>query len=351
MACAVEAVQGVEDRTAHQRLPLYFEPNRGQAAPGVDFLARTKGYGVFLNGSGVVLVLPSRFEVDAGKPASPAAGIATTLALLQLEFMGANPAAAVEAEGLLQGRSHYLSGNDPAGWRRNIPHFTDVRYRNVYPGVDVVWRGSDALEYDVVLKPGADPGVIRLAIKGHSSIRIDRDGGLNLELQGHRVVHRAPLVFQEVGGERKEIPARYRLLDDNLVGFELGAYDRELALTIDPLVLSYSTYVGGSASDDGTRIAVDAAGMAYMTGMTYSVDFPLAPNAPQGGILGTDDAYVVKIDPSKSGANSLVYATYLGSSDRDGGLGITVDSDGRAYVTGWSMGGDFPVTADAFKAT
>jgi hypothetical protein len=351
MVSAFEAPATPRARAAFGDLPLFFEPNQGQVVPGVDFLARASGYTAFLKGSGAVLALPSRFPVDAGARATPKERATTRLHLIQLEFDGGDPAAAVEASGLLPGRSNYLIGKDPAGWRKHVPHFTHVRYRDVYPGVDVVWRGSGALEYDMVLSPGADPGAIRLAIKGHSKMRVDEDGSLNLELQGRSVVHRAPYVFQEIGGERKAISARFRLLDENIVGFEVGEYDRGFELTIDPLVLSYSTYVGGSASEEGKRVAVDDNGMAYITGYTYSVDFPATPGAPQGAILGTDDAYVVKVDPSKSGANSLVYATYIGSSDRDGGLGITVDSVGRAYVTGWTMGGDFPTTTDAFKPT
>src|SRR6266576_2997676 len=147
-------------------------------------------------------------------------------------------------------------------------------------------------------------------------------------------------------GEEKEIRSHYIVNGENEVAFRIGSYDRGRPLIIDP-VLAYSTYLGGSTDDSALDIAVDAAGNAYVTGGTTSIDFPPA-NAFQpafGG--GSADAYVTKINADGS---SLVYSTYLGGSSDDVGQSIAVDSAGSVYVTGYTGAQDFP-TVNPIQAT
>src|SRR5205814_8754446 len=111
--------------------------------------------------------------------------------------------------------------------------------------------------------------------------------------------------------------------------------------------LVYSTYLGGSSSDAGSGIAVDAAGNAYVTGGTGSTDFPTTIGAFQttkGG--GFRDAFVTKLNPTGS---ALVYSTYLGGSGDDYGYGIALDALGNAYVTGGTGSTDFPTTPGAIQ--
>jgi uncharacterized protein (TIGR03437 family) len=101
----------------------------------------------------------------------------------------------------------------------------------------------------------------------------------------------------------------------------------------------YSTYLGGNNVDEGNGIAVDAAGSAYVTGYTASTNFPL--QSPfRSGNQGSVDAFVTKINPAGS---ALVYSTYLGGSATDYGTAIAVDSSGSAYVTGSVTSDDFPL--------
>jgi hypothetical protein len=122
-------------------------------------------------------------------------------------------------------------------------------------------------------------------------------------------------------------------------------YVAKLAPTGGSMV--YATYVGGSANDDGKRVAVDAAGNAYVVGVARSIDFPVQ-NAYSSSLAGSTDAFVAKLDPTGS---ALVYSTYLGGSGTEGGFGIAVDSIGQAYVTGWTTSTNFPVTPSAFQRT
>jgi hypothetical protein len=112
--------------------------------------------------------------------------------------------------------------------------------------------------------------------------------------------------------------------------------------------LAYSTYLGGSSGDGGRGIAVDSAGAAYVTGDTISTDFPTTPGAFDTSFNGFADAFVTKLDPAGS---RLGYSSYLGASNSDDGIGIAVDSTGAAYVTGHTDSTDFPTTARAFDAS
>ncbi|MFO0969605.1 MAG: LamG-like jellyroll fold domain-containing protein, partial [Gemmataceae bacterium] len=114
--------------------------------------------------------------------------------------------------------------------------------------------------------------------------------------------------------------------------------------------LLYSTYLGGSADDQASGVAVDPSGKIYMTGWTGSSNFPLSANRYQGSLAGSNDVFVTKIDPTLSGAASLVYSTYLGGSGNDQGVAVAADANGNAYVTGLTASNNFP-TAAPFQAS
>jgi hypothetical protein len=176
-----------------------------------------------------------------------------------------------------------------------VSSFVKVRCRGVYPGIDLVYHGSQGqLEYDFVVQPGADPRRIRLGFQGARGLRLDGDGNLVVALDGGELIQRAPLLYQEVDSTRRAIAGRWVLRGDSEVGFELAAYDVTQTLVIDP-VLSYSTYLGGDSFEEGWGIAVDALGAAYVTGVTFSADFPT--QNPYQTDQPEWDAFVVKLSP------------------------------------------------------
>jgi uncharacterized protein (TIGR03437 family) len=233
------------------------------------------------------------------------------------------------------------AGNYFLGGERltNLAGFLRVRYREIYPGIDLVFYGAGgALEYDFLVAPGADPGRIRLAISG-AGWKLNAEGGLEVG----PLVWRRPDVFQ--GADR--IEARYRVRGAE-VGFALGAWDRTRPLTIDP-VLAYSTYLGGTNNEAARAIGLDGAGNVYLAGYTTSGNLPVSRTAAQSAYGGgttnfmTGDAFVAKFNPS----GVLVYLTYLGGSGDDVASAIAVDAAGNAYVTGYTNSRNFPVSANA----
>ncbi len=332
---------------AYGRLPLQFEANQGQVDASVKFLARGRGYNLFLTSTEAVLVLSA--ATTEGMKAL-AAGESSTArdelpAVLRLQFLGANPEPEVAGQEKLPGVVNYYLGHDPDRWRTGIPTFAQVKYQGVYPGVDVVFYGNGRqLEYDFVVAPAIDPSHITLGAQGADALAVDASGDLVLQVLGGAMRLRKPFIYQEVNGVRQQVGGGYVLKGEHQFGFQVAAYDASQPLIIDP-VLEYSTYFGGSGADYGYGIAVDAAGSVYLTGATNSTDFPLVnPAQPDFGGGGVNcpsdmtpyrlcyDAFVTKLNPLGS---ALVYSTYLGLPGDDEGRGIAVDAAGNAYMTGY----------------
>jgi hypothetical protein len=364
---SAQTPEQVQQRVAetYGKLPLSFEANQGQVDGQVKFLARGRGYALYLTADEAVLALrqgqskaESRAETKTGFAIHEHSGSTpaeeTTQAVVRMKLLGSNTAS--EAGGLeeLPGKVNYFIGNDPEKWRTDIPTYAKVRYAGIYPGVDLVYYGNQGqLEYDLVVSPSADPNQIKLAFEGADVLETDQAGDLILKTDGGALHLKKPLVYQEVNGAKQLIAAQYVLHgQDRVAGIQVGvqvaAYDVSKPLIIDP-VLIYSTYLGGSGGEWGFAIAVDGAGSAYVAGHTGSPNFPTA-SPLQGTLGGSTDAFVAKLNAEGS---ALVYSTYLGGSgDESAGPEgvIAVDGAGNAYVTGSTTSSDFP-TASPLQGT
>ena len=266
-------------------LPLTFETNQGQTDPQVKFLSHSSGYTVFLTQTSAVLVLRRSSKGKSGVesrqtdlPRTAARNSnseslemkgsksSKTRAVVRMELVGANPMAHAFGFEDLPGKSNYFLGKDPKKWRTNIPTYAKVKYQNIYPGVDLVYYGSQRrMEYDFVVAPGCDPRGIALEFRGADKISVDSQGDLVLQMGAGDLRLRKPAIYQLVNGMRRSVSGNYILRDKRFVSFRVEAHDSSKPLVVDP-VLVYSTYLGGSGDDFGNGIAVDGAGNAYVTG-------------------------------------------------------------------------------------
>jgi hypothetical protein len=294
---------------SYGQLPLAFEVNQGQAAPGVDYEAHGSGYTLDLSPQQAALNL---------------SGQGTTPTTLTMQLAGANPSAQAVGSDQLITRSNYLAGPDPSKWITNIANYGKVTYQDVYAGTDVAYYGNQGrLEYDFTLHPGADPRAIRLLFQGQQGMSLDGQGNLVVQTAAGPLVEQAPVAYQpNADGSQTGVSSRYVLEGNGQVGFAVGAYDPTKALVIDP-VLSYSSYLTGQ----GDGIAVDSSGNAYVTGW------------------GSSGPYVDKLNAS---GTALVYSTTLGGGGQ--GLAIAVDGAGDAYVFG-DTGPGLATTANAIAPT
>ncbi len=326
---------------SYGKLPIRFEANVGQTDERVKFLARDKGYSLFLTPQSAVMVLPIG-------PAKAASGSIkkisledneTRRAVVSMSLLNANPAPKMLGEDELVTKSNYFIGSDPEKWQTEVGNFGRVRYLEAYPGIDLIYYGNPRrLEYDFVVSPGANPDIIKIKFEGQDRVEIDESGNLILSVESGRVVQNAPVVYQSIGGKRVPVDGQYVLLGGDSVGFRIGEYDAENDLVIDPQI-EFSNYLGGSSSEFGNAIAVDSSGNVYVAGGTRSSDFPtLSPI--DGTLAGTQDVFVVKLNATGSAA---IYSTFLGGSETDLANAIAVDSSGNAYVVGDTKSSDFSI--------
>ena len=322
------------------QLPLTFEANRGQAAGQVKFLSRGKGYTAFLTTGGMVLTLrPSRVVASSQAAnqhsVTPAQAASTTL---QFQLLGANKNPAVVGENLQPGRVNYFIGNDRSQWHTNLPTYAQIRYKNVYPGIDLIYYGNhQQLEYDFAVAPGADPRKVQFQIGGANRIQVDAEGNLILKTTNGELHFKTPIVYQESNGQRVPVDGGYIVKDSTHVGFQVANYDSSKRLVIDP-VLVYSTYLGGSGTDQPSGIAVDSTGSVYVAGYTDSADFPLSTIGSLP--THTNHVFVAKLDATGS---NLVYADYIGGNSQDYGVALVLDSANNVYVTGSTQSSNFPL--------
>jgi hypothetical protein len=343
-------------------LPLSFEANRGQAYATANFVVRGFGYGLYLTGDGAVVEpcrsAPIARRSDDQFPAHRLRHPGTCDAL-RMRLQNASAAATPVGEDELPGTVNYFVGNDPSLWRTHIPTFARVRYRDVYPGIDILYYGNHRqLEYDFVVAPGAEPSRIGLQFDAATSLRRSVSGDLVVSGSGATMTFRRPAIYQVVDGHRVSIAGEFALAGAQTVRFQIGRYDRTRPLIIDP-VLVYSTFLGGSGAANSAfiggsaaAIAIDSQGSTYVTGETLSTTFPVT----QGTFQSIDPAaanqtFTAFVSKLNAAGTALIYSTYLGGSSGDEGNAIAVDANGDAYVTGSSASLNFPVTPGALQTT
>jgi hypothetical protein len=286
----------------------------GQGDPAARFLARGAVYSVKLESSRAVLDLNGRS--------------------VSMELLNAAAQPGIQGEAPLPGKANYFGSSDPKTWFTNIPTYSRVLYKDVYPGVGLAFYGKDnRLEYDFLLDAGANPGQIRMRLSGAESVNIDAAGDLVLNSGKGEIRFYKPIAWQQAadGKARDTVEAGYRLRASAggppEVTFTLGRYDSKRPLVIDPVVsLIYSAYTGYSAS----AVAVDTSGNTYLTGVLIDYGYYITKFGPTGAMIYT----------TSFGANAYYTTPY----------GLAVDSTGRAYVVG-TGGAGLPTTSNAYQTS
>ncbi|HKF51101.1 MAG TPA: choice-of-anchor D domain-containing protein [Candidatus Acidoferrales bacterium] len=357
-------------KNAAQRLAnldWVFEPNVGQVASPVKFLARANDSTVFLTGNGIdISWAASTSKVREGRSA--------TSDSLELEFVGANRGNQPTGETVLPGKTNYLIGRDALDWHTNISHYAAVRYAQLYPGVAAkFYGGSQGLEYDLTAAPNADLRRILLRMKGAGPFDRDAHGNLMMRVGARQLVMKRPSIYQVVGRSRVDVNGGYRLVGSNTVGFTIAKHRADLPLVIDPAIsVAFATFLGGNGAEKGNSVVVASDAVtgdtdAFVGGTTTDItSFPemTACNDVKsatcgGGAAGAvSNLFVAKVDLSTS-PPTLVYLTFIGGSGNDqGGLVAVDNSPGSASpagspnlaILGWTTSTDFPVTLGSVPA-
>jgi Big-like domain-containing protein/beta-propeller repeat-containing protein len=305
-------------------LPLAFIPNVGQTDDRVSFLAEAPGANFWFTPTEATVALVTDSEGYA----------------LQLGFVGADPAPTMQGAQPSETTANYFLGSDESEWRTDVPTYGEVVYGGLWPETDLTFRGAAGkLEYQFNLRPGAKVDDIRLVYRGAQELSLDEAGNLLIQTPMGELMDSAPVAYQEIGGSRVPVESSY-VIAEGAIGFQVGAFDPGYELIIDP-GLVYSTFLGGTSTDQGFGIAVDGSGNAYVTGFTTSANFPTTFGSYDPSFNGGQDVFVTKFNATGS---ARLYSTYIGGTSNEQGLAIAVDS-GFAYVTGFTGSSDFPTAS------
>ena len=273
-------------------------------------------------------------------------------AQVKMAFQNADPR---PAHGIDKLAAHFDSykGNNPKNWKSGVSGYQKVAYDAIYPGVDLVFYGKGSrMEHDFIVAPHADPRQIRLAFEGAAKVALDPQGNLNLDTAGDRLALTKPVAYQTRGsGERAEVEVKFAQAADQSVGFELGAYDANLPLVIDPVV-SYSTYYGGTGEDEFVAVAVDLkTDSVWVVGSTDSTD--IVTNG--GGLNGANasggrDVLIAQFVNAGIGQLTINYSTIYGGTGSEEPAGIGVAPNGNVFVVGSTASADLPAVG-AYSTT
>jgi len=313
-------------------IPLRFIENVGQTLPGVLYHVEGAGHTVLFESGRVVFN-----RKDGNKNADSPEQII-------LEFPGSNLAAEIDGINKQNGVTNYYRGNNPTEWYTNISSYGSLIYEELYPGIDMICSGEEgSLKNEFHVAPGADPKQIQMVYSGVRSVKVSGEGTLLISTGSGILEDAAPVAYQMVNGERKDIRVYYRIRS-GVVNFRLGSYFKEIPLVIDP-EFSYVTYYGGNDNTTGAGVAFDKDGYLLFAGYSEATDL-LMTNAEQDANAGWEDAFVVKIDTA---TGDYIYATYIGGDTSDIVRDFAIDDKGNAYIAGSTHSPDFPVSDMAYQ--
>ena len=327
--------------------PAVFVENMGQWSDASVYYAYTSANASIAFGNdGLRLHLTQSVGTVAdviGSAGGLADPMAAPLAEMQstsvsMQFVGANPVTP-QGEQKADGVYNYSIG-DQANWRSNVPGYQTVIYDNLYDGVTLKTFGQKrSMKYEFHVAPGADYQQVQIRCQGIEGLSVANDGSLHIQTALGEMVDEAPVIYQQIAGQRVEVAGGFVLVDDSTYAFEVtGTWDLRYELVLDP-ELVWSSYLGSSATEFGYDIAIDGDGNAWVSGETTGSSW--VSGGFDTSFNGSWDAFVAKINAN----GTLAWTSYLGGSDYDSGEAIAIDGEGNAWVTGdtrssgWVIGG------------
>lgn len=342
IAAPLKASSAAKLKLALLDMPLSFELNRGQADAKVQYLTRAQNFTVFLTPGETVM---------RGRNAD----------VLRMKLQGANQTPKMLGEDRQLKVTNYYIGSDRSKWLEHVPNYGQVRYRDVYSGIDMIYHSDQRqLEYDFVVRPGADPNQIGVVFEGATKISITKQGELELKSAAGDSVNHKPVIYQTIDGRRKLVEGEFALASNNVVGFKLGEYDKTQPLVIDPS-LQVLSFFGGTLNDEASGIATSAvqaslsmAGIVFV-GRSESPSLPGPASKPSNNINW--DAFATGLNAGvpgvpDSGGTTVLWTTYFGGSNDDASRGVAMDNQGNVYVSGYTNSTNFPagvaIQYDAF---
>ncbi|OQX81622.1 MAG: hypothetical protein B6D64_01680 [Bacteroidetes bacterium 4484_276] len=331
-----QVTAGLTSVMSKTHIPFIF--NQGQHNKRVKFYANTFGGTVFITHNSEIvyaLPVPGNEEVISG-------------ITIKETIVGAKATNVTGLEKTIV-RVNYIRGNDPLKWQENTPTYNMLDFDEVYDGIELKLKAhGNNVEKLFYVKPGAKPENIKMKLGNVPDLEINESGELEIDTEAGVVRFTKPVAYQDEAGTRVYIDAEYSV-NGNEYGFEVGDYNLGETLVIDPLLAS--TFIGGSSTDDDYEpsVATDSFGNVYISGYTWSADFPTTAGVyNQNFNGGSTDRFVSKFD---NGLENLLASTFIGGTGNEYGMGLQVSDDGFVYLAGYTNSPDFPVTPGSYDQT
>lgn len=278
--------------------------------------------------------------------------------LVHLNFRGSNEVVNIEKKDPSSSYFNFFKGNDQKKWTSEVYSYSEAILMNFYQGIDFKISGiNNEVKYEFIVQKNSDPSQIILDYSGQKKIQIDTKGNLILETELGKVIEDKPVAYQLINGQRKEVKCRF-ILKDNEVRFDLGNYDPNATLIIDP-ILVFATYNGANSDNFGMTATYGNDGTAYTAGTIYGNDYPapdvlaydIQSNFVAGAIgYGISDVFVSKYS---SDGSAMLWGTFIGGGDNTQGTetvhSLICDQNNNVYLMGATSSSDFPITSNSFQ--
>ncbi len=331
-----------------------FIENKGQWDDAARFYGGWKNLDVWVSDRGIKYDFFRMGEVQWNpdhkgmkKPRSRAGHV------VELEFLGSNQHPTASGVGEREGVLNFIRNENRVA---DVHTYNEGWVNSLYPGVNMrVYRDNGAPRFDLIVAPGADPSQIKFQYNGAQTVRIGDQDTMYVRTRFGEVSVTDLFAYQQVEGEKEQIPCKFVQNADGTFGFQVGPHDASKPLVIDPWV--WSTLFGGYASglipgdDIGYDVAVDQFNQPYVCGSTVSINYPITNGAYDTSVAGYD-AFVTKF---RADATNIIWATVVGGSSTEEALAIAIDRAGRPCITGYTTSpeqpsaGALPTTPIAFQ--
>ncbi|MDD1707776.1 MAG: SBBP repeat-containing protein, partial [Methanoregulaceae archaeon] len=308
-------------------MPLFFITNDGQSSDDVLFEVISDGGPISYTREGSVFRMIGY------------AGDEPIVSTVGSRYIGGTDNPVVEGIDPLSCQANFIQGADQSGWVTGVNTFRAVRYGNLYPGIDLLYEGSEeGIKSTFIVSPWAHPDDIIIEFYGHTGLILNSEGDLLIATDSGLLTQTAPVSYQVIDGKRVEVSSSFALYGEDRIGFNIGAYDTDKPLIIDP-VMKYGLYLRGIGMANSYGVAVGPGQNVYVTGKSYPAPY-VTNDSGNGSNAGGTDVVVIKINTD---GTLPLYVTYIGGNGDDTAQDITVDTGGQVYITGTTSSTNFPV--------
>ncbi|MCX7737551.1 MAG: SBBP repeat-containing protein [Candidatus Kapabacteria bacterium] len=309
---------------------LSFIENKGQWQEDIKFIAQKNNLNLIVTKTGLIYDF---FDIKGENQ--------TRRNVITMELIGGNQN--IQSSGLkpLDIYYNFFKGNDETKWATNCKTYQEIVLNDVYNNIDLVLMTDEGNpRYDFIIKKGGNPENIRIKYNG-VPITLIKDNNITLKTVFGEIFNNKLRAFQIIDNETKIVECKFKWINEQsgLIGFDVGQYDKNYDLIIDPIV--FGGYFGGSATDEMKHISVGKNGEFVVIGTTNSLNFKTTPGAYDEVYNDDNDIFISKF-LSYGSEKKLIFSTFVGGGMSDNGSAVKLDSKGNIYFTGWTNSADFP---------